>query len=269
MTTDQRFHKWLRIRRKLLDLTQAELAQQVGCSVTTIRKLEAGDRRPSRSLAKALAANLAIPHLETEAFVDFARTDNNSERFVMPVWQSDSLSWRSRLIPTRTAEFIDLDHSLPEIQADAETYKLELSTVTTKPLVFEHCHNKRWLIRIETMGQSKGDLVGDLSMNLTQLVHIEDPTDMGRAYEYPSSICATFSIDAGNQYLKGYFAGMFTMLVDSTGNGVAILQGSGQVLDISTQLHMLYGARLFYNGEVKMVNAVGTGSIGTITFILG
>ena len=42
------FGLWLKQRRKSLDLTQADLADQVGCSTTTIRKIEADQRRPSK-----------------------------------------------------------------------------------------------------------------------------------------------------------------------------------------------------------------------------
>jgi transcriptional regulator with XRE-family HTH domain len=35
------FGYWVRRRRKALDLTQEELARQVGCSPVTIRKIEA------------------------------------------------------------------------------------------------------------------------------------------------------------------------------------------------------------------------------------
>jgi transcriptional regulator with XRE-family HTH domain len=38
------FGAWLKLRRQALDLTQAELAQQVGCAEVTLRKLEAGVR---------------------------------------------------------------------------------------------------------------------------------------------------------------------------------------------------------------------------------
>ena len=45
------FGRWLRHRRKNLDLTQEQLAERTGCAVDTIRKFEAGTRRPSREIA--------------------------------------------------------------------------------------------------------------------------------------------------------------------------------------------------------------------------
>jgi transcriptional regulator with XRE-family HTH domain len=48
MNEDIPFGHWIRRRRKALDLTQEALAQRVGCSVATIRKIETGSRRPSQ-----------------------------------------------------------------------------------------------------------------------------------------------------------------------------------------------------------------------------
>lgn len=63
----------LRQRRRALDLTRAELAEAVGCSVSALRKFEAGDLRPSRPLAEVLAGVLQIAPEERAAFVRFAR----------------------------------------------------------------------------------------------------------------------------------------------------------------------------------------------------
>jgi len=49
------FGAWVRRRRRALDLTRNELAAQVGCSVMTIRHIEADERRPSKQLAMRLA----------------------------------------------------------------------------------------------------------------------------------------------------------------------------------------------------------------------
>ncbi len=64
---------WLRQRRKALDLTQAELADKVGCALVTVRKIESGAKRPSKQMAERLAAVLAIAPEEREQFVAFAR----------------------------------------------------------------------------------------------------------------------------------------------------------------------------------------------------
>jgi predicted ATPase/transcriptional regulator with XRE-family HTH domain len=76
------FGRWLRSRRKALDLTQEALAERVGCAITTIRKLEGGVMRPSRQLAELLADQVAVPPTELAAFLSAARTQlaANQER---------------------------------------------------------------------------------------------------------------------------------------------------------------------------------------------
>ena len=73
MDTELIFGKWLRKRRRTLDFTQKELAQRVGCAVSTIRKFESGERRPSKVLAIRLAECLNIAPAEIDGFIAFAR----------------------------------------------------------------------------------------------------------------------------------------------------------------------------------------------------
>ena len=54
------FGAWLKRRRKALDLTQSALARLVGCSVVSIRKIEADEQRPSHQIAERLAAQLQV-----------------------------------------------------------------------------------------------------------------------------------------------------------------------------------------------------------------
>ncbi len=67
------FGYWLKERRAALDLTQAELADQVGCSTMTIRKIEADERRPSKQISERLADVLAIADDDRPIFLAFAR----------------------------------------------------------------------------------------------------------------------------------------------------------------------------------------------------
>ena len=74
------FGEWLNYRRKVLDLTQAELAERASCSVFTLRKIEAGLRRPSKQLAGLLAKQLEIPPEDQTTFIRVARGELNIER---------------------------------------------------------------------------------------------------------------------------------------------------------------------------------------------
>ena len=67
------FGHWVRRRRKALDLTQATLAQRVGCAVITIRKIERDERRPSIQIAELLAEHLQIPDTIRHSFLQMSR----------------------------------------------------------------------------------------------------------------------------------------------------------------------------------------------------
>jgi predicted ATPase/transcriptional regulator with XRE-family HTH domain len=74
------FGEWLKRRRKELDLTQVELAESASCTVFTLRKIEAGSRRPSKQLAGLLAKQLEIPSKDQTTFIRVARGELNIER---------------------------------------------------------------------------------------------------------------------------------------------------------------------------------------------
>jgi predicted ATPase/transcriptional regulator with XRE-family HTH domain len=73
VTTIAEFAEMVRRRRRALDLTRAELAARVGCSPDTIKKIEEGERRPSKELAHLLARHLAIAEADRPVFVALAR----------------------------------------------------------------------------------------------------------------------------------------------------------------------------------------------------
>jgi len=79
------FGAWLRRRRKALDLTQEELANRVGCSVGTIRMIEADERRPSRQIAERLADQLEVAPSERPMFIKAARAELGAEHHGLPV----------------------------------------------------------------------------------------------------------------------------------------------------------------------------------------
>ena len=78
MKFDISFGRWLKQRRKALDLTQQDVADQVGCAVVTIRKMEADDYRPSKQIAERLADVMMIALDDRTTFVSFARRASES-----------------------------------------------------------------------------------------------------------------------------------------------------------------------------------------------
>jgi predicted ATPase/transcriptional regulator with XRE-family HTH domain len=73
MNAQTPFPIWLKQRRRALDLRQEDLAERIGCSASTIRKFELGERRPSRQIAELLVASLGVSPEERPAFISFAR----------------------------------------------------------------------------------------------------------------------------------------------------------------------------------------------------
>lgn len=84
MRETESFGALLKQRRKEYGYTQEELAEQVGCSGATIRKIEAGERRPSRQMAELLAQYLEVPAGEREAFLRLARIEARSAESAEP-----------------------------------------------------------------------------------------------------------------------------------------------------------------------------------------
>ncbi|MCW5851778.1 MAG: tetratricopeptide repeat protein [Anaerolineae bacterium] len=78
------FGQWLKRRRQGLGMTQHDLAQHVGYSVTMIRKVEADERVPSRQLVEALAEQLRITPDERTAFLRFARDELSEDLEDLP-----------------------------------------------------------------------------------------------------------------------------------------------------------------------------------------
>jgi WD40 repeat protein/DNA-binding XRE family transcriptional regulator len=73
MQLDTSFGQWLKQLRRELDLTQDELARQVGCATATIQKIEADERRPSRQIAERLADCLELTSTTRDSFLRMAR----------------------------------------------------------------------------------------------------------------------------------------------------------------------------------------------------
>lgn len=73
MDESKLFGQWLRERRTAMDLTRAELARQMGYSSETLKKVEEGNRRPSKELVAQLANALNLTGPDLERFIRFAR----------------------------------------------------------------------------------------------------------------------------------------------------------------------------------------------------
>src|SRR5690242_14796357 len=98
MLKQQSFGYWLRLKRKALDLTLEGLADRVGCSASTIRKLEEEERRPSTQIAERLAEIFNIPQTERASFLRFARGNLQAA----PVETKEAFPWHTSSNPPRS-----------------------------------------------------------------------------------------------------------------------------------------------------------------------
>jgi predicted ATPase/transcriptional regulator with XRE-family HTH domain len=95
------FGEWLRQSRNGRRLTRDELARRIGCSVSALRKIEAGERRPSIQIAELMANCLDIPTAERATFVKVARGELSVDR-LPPVSKPDTSPSISSATPPRT-----------------------------------------------------------------------------------------------------------------------------------------------------------------------
>ncbi|HSH78750.1 MAG TPA: tetratricopeptide repeat protein [Herpetosiphonaceae bacterium] len=118
------FGRFLRERRKLLDLTQEALAERAGYSVSTIRKLELGVLRPSRNLLERLADVLQLEPGEQADMVWQAR--------MLPADASDELPVRRERgnIPASPTPLLGRDAELSHLVTLVLRPDVRLATVT-------------------------------------------------------------------------------------------------------------------------------------------
>jgi predicted ATPase/transcriptional regulator with XRE-family HTH domain len=78
------FGEWLRQSRNELRLTREEFAGRIGCSVSALRKIEDGERRPSAQIAELMANCLNYPIADRSTFVRVARGELSVNRLSPP-----------------------------------------------------------------------------------------------------------------------------------------------------------------------------------------
>ena len=102
------FGAWVQRRRKALDLTQAELAERIGCALGTIRKIETDERRPSKQIAARLADQLRLAPEELALFLKAARSEIGVNRLAPPAQLVPPAETRASL-PRGTVTFLFTD----------------------------------------------------------------------------------------------------------------------------------------------------------------
>ncbi len=103
---DITFGDWVRQRRRALDLTQAELADRVAYSAITVRRVEAGMRRPSKELVERLAHHLGVPDDEMAVFRRLGRRLVGPASDSLPPAFGDVISCARRAVPYPLSEMV-------------------------------------------------------------------------------------------------------------------------------------------------------------------
>jgi predicted ATPase/DNA-binding XRE family transcriptional regulator len=111
------FGEWLKRRRSALGLTQEQLAVQLNCSTSALRKFESEERRPSTEVVEQLAEVFNIPQEERKSFLRFARGDWQAMAGVEieeSPWRASRIAPRSNL-PASTTSFIGREKERSDI----------------------------------------------------------------------------------------------------------------------------------------------------------
>lgn len=131
---NQSFGYWVKRRRKALDLTQQELATQLGCSVSLILKIEMDERRPSRQIAELLTEKLQIPLDERELFLKIARQEKGTQALDAlshpSTLQSATVSQTLPTLPLPLTAIIGREHELSAILHQLHNPACRLLTLT-------------------------------------------------------------------------------------------------------------------------------------------
>ena len=129
------FGNWLKRKRKALDLTQAELGDQVGCSAAAIRKIEAEERRPSREIVERLGQIFQVPSTEQASFLRFARGELRfapAETEADFPWHTSERSARSN-IPATLTSLIGREQDIALIREHLSSPNIRLLSLVGPP----------------------------------------------------------------------------------------------------------------------------------------
>jgi transcriptional regulator with XRE-family HTH domain len=182
---DLSFGQWLSRQRKSMGLTQKQLAARVNCATITVRKLEAGQRRPSIQVVEQLAQALDIPIEEKNHFIHFALGQENSASLFhlenYP-WQVATASLRSRLVAS-LLEHLGQEHQFSPVN----NFFLDKHIHRFNPLYSAQFSNLGANLRLTH------DLSSEIhnSIIILMLVPVEIPSDLALTLmqnSYPAQI---------------------------------------------------------------------------------
>ncbi|MFZ5904512.1 MAG: tetratricopeptide repeat protein [Chloroflexota bacterium] len=165
--SDFTFGEWLKRQRKAAGFTQERLAQQVGCAVITLRKIEAEERHPSEQIAARLADIFAVPQTERVNFLKFARGLGDPvpiEPAASP-WNTPAPTAR---MPATITSLIGREKEIAEIRAYLQTPDTRLVTLIGPPGI------GKTRLSLETAHASSADFPDGVAF--AALAPLDDPS---------------------------------------------------------------------------------------------
>jgi len=248
------FGQWLRQRRRSLDLTQTELAAQIGCSVVSVRKLETGERRPSRQMARLLADKLGIADEERTTLIHFARTDQGPEMFRHPLFTepAERLSIAARHEDSAAPETLFSVDSPGWIRGASNggslvpSNKLIVARFHSAPIDSPHVivlADGRNFCRIHASGRITGGLQGTIHQPITQ-IH-PPPHQTGTVIHS----AAWFEIETDAGIIRGSGTGFMTWNQDGRDEHTEL---HGKIYDIPATYVDLFLANVSFESRVVM-----------------
>lgn len=131
METKLSFGKWVKQRRKALDLTQHALAQHIGCSPSTVQKIEIDVRQPSAQMAALLADHLELAPDERATFLHLARRQTDTNTLTLPVVSPPQSP--SHNLPTPITALVGREWEVATVRASLLRPEVRLLTITGPP----------------------------------------------------------------------------------------------------------------------------------------
>ncbi len=166
---DISFGGWLKRQRKAQGWTQEQLALQVSCSMSALRKIEAGQRRASVQTAELFAQAFKIPSNERSAFLKFARGDWQPASALLneeAPWRGPS-SRRSN-IPTPSTSLIGREQDIADVCEYLNKENIRLVTLIGPPGIGK--------TRLSLASAQKSPLAFPDGVFFIPLATIEDPS---------------------------------------------------------------------------------------------
>ncbi len=180
METRDSFGYWVHRRRKALDLTQAALAQCIGCALVTLRKIEADERRPSPQMAERLAQCLALPAAEWPGFVAAATGTRTLAWLDQPATTAVRLTGN---LPAPVTSLMGRDADLVKVTSLLQRGRVRMLTLTGP------------------VGVGKTRLAVEVGQRLRRTyrdgVHLVELAAVADAALAPSAIAAAFAVREG------------------------------------------------------------------------